>query len=257
MIAARVGADHCMTPFVGVGFTNVTHAEIAIELDRLSRSAGFSFVVTPNVDHVVMLHRQRAGEVTERFRRAYEAADMCICDSRVLQTLAWLRGVSLTAFPGSDLTAFLFENGCLDDRKVAIVGGDEAMLAELRMRFPAITIAQHIPPMGVLDKPHAIDDIKEFLTRNRFDYILFAIGAPQSEIIAHHCSVQEGTSGVAICIGASIEFLLGRKARAPKWMQYARLEWAFRLLSEPRRLWRRYLLSGPRILLIVQQWRRS
>jgi N-acetylglucosaminyldiphosphoundecaprenol N-acetyl-beta-D-mannosaminyltransferase len=60
--------------------------------------------------------------------------------------------------------------------------------------------------------------------------------------------------GVALCIGASIEFLLGRKTRAPRWMQMAGMEWIFRLLSEPRRLWRRYLFNGPRILSIVTRW---
>jgi exopolysaccharide biosynthesis WecB/TagA/CpsF family protein len=45
--------------------------------------------------------------------------------------------------------------------------------------------------------------------------------------------------------------LLGRKARAPRWMQQAKLEWAFRLLSEPRRLWRRYLVVGPRVFRLA------
>jgi N-acetylglucosaminyldiphosphoundecaprenol N-acetyl-beta-D-mannosaminyltransferase len=52
---------------------------------------------------------------------------------------------------------------------------------------------------------------------------------------------------VGLCIGASVEFLSGAKRRAPRWMQRAGLEWLYRLLSEPRRLWRRYLVKGPRV----------
>jgi exopolysaccharide biosynthesis WecB/TagA/CpsF family protein len=131
------------------------------------------------------------------------------------------------------------------------------MLADLKFLFPDIDLHQHIPPMGILANERAITEIETFLASQPWHYILFAIGAPRSEIIAHRVMAIEGMRGVAFCIGASLEFMLGRKARAPRWMQHARLEWAFRLLTEPRRLWRRYLLSGPRILAIVCRWRRS
>jgi exopolysaccharide biosynthesis WecB/TagA/CpsF family protein len=63
--------------------------------------------------------------------------------------------------------------------------------------------------------------------------------------------------GVGLCVGASLEFLVGRIRRAPSWMQAARLEWLHRLLSEPRRLARRYLIEGPKILAIWGRWRQE
>ena len=66
-----------------------------------------------------------------------------------------------------------------------------------------------------------------------------------------------GAVGVGLCIGASLDFLTGRKARAPLWMRKASLEWLHRLLSEPRRLWRRYLVEGPRIFVLTMRWRRG
>ena len=63
--------------------------------------------------------------------------------------------------------------------------------------------------------------------------------------------------GVGLCIGASIEFLSGAKRRAPLWVRRLRIEWAFRLASEPRRLWRRYLIEGPRIFAIWRDWKRQ
>jgi exopolysaccharide biosynthesis WecB/TagA/CpsF family protein len=203
-----------------------------------------------------MLDQTTPDAITEQFRSAVVAAAVLTCDSRVLQALAWFRGVKLSVVTGSDLTTYLFEQGCLDDRRVALIGGDEAMLDELNHRYPAIQLAQHVPPMGVLDNEAAMKEIENFVLNNAFDFILFAIGAPRSEIIAHRCSRLPGAVGVALCIGASVEFLLGRKARAPRWVQRVRMEWAFRLASEPRRLWRRYLVTGPRIFLIVQNWRR-
>lgn len=214
--------------------------------------------MTPNVDHIVMLNeKDGARETAARFALSYEAAAMRLCDSRVLQALAWFEGVRLDVVTGSDLTAILFQNGWLDGRTVALIGGDESMTFALNARFPRVDLVQHIPPMGVLGNEAAIAEIEAFLKGRKWNYILFAIGAPRSEIIAHRIMGVEGVQGVAICVGASIEFLLGRKKRAPRWVRAARLEWAFRLFSEPRRLWRRYLIKGPRILSIVSEWKRS
>ncbi len=244
------------TNFLGLDFVNASYPEIAEELDRLSRTGRFALVATPNVDHVVMLNTKPQDDIVKRFRSATADAALLACDSRVLQALASVRGVELAIATGSDLTAYLFQHGYLDGRNVALIGGDAAMSGELARRFPAIRLEQHIPPMGILQNGAAIQDIEKFVVRGSFDYIFFAIGAPRSEIIAHRCLHSAGATGVALCIGASIEFLLGRKARAPRWIQSLRMEWAFRLLSEPRRLWRRYLVSGPKILRIVHEWKR-
>ena len=252
-----MNADTSFTSFVGIEFANLSYSQVAAQLDDYSRSDKFSFVATPNVDHVVLLHSKLQDEVSEQFRAAYAAATIRTCDSRVLQALAWFRGVSLHVVTGSDLTDYLFEHGCLNGQRVAIIGGDDTMLDELRQLYPAIDLAQHVPPMGVLQNEPAIREIEAFVAGSKFNYIFFAIGAPRSEIIAYRCSKIEGASGVALCIGASIEFLLKRKARAPQWMRALRLEWLFRLLSEPRRLWRRYLVSGPRVLFIIGNWQKG
>jgi exopolysaccharide biosynthesis WecB/TagA/CpsF family protein len=245
------------TSFLGIEFIAESYARVAAELDRLCEGDRLSLVVTANVDHVVMLRDPaNASETRARFIRAYEAAAIRLCDSRVLQTLARMHDVALEVVTGSDLTATLFSEGWLDGRKVALIGGDPRMLGELKARFPAVNLAQHIPPMGILENEPAIIAIEDFLKREPWHYIMFAIGAPRSEIIAHRLMAIDNLKGIAICVGASIEFLLGRKARAPVWMQLARLEWAFRLFSEPRRLWRRYLVKGPRILVIVRRWYR-
>lgn len=250
-------ADLKTTNFLGFEFADATYQQVADQLDRLSVEPRISLVVTANVDHIVMLLSDGAEDRDRsRFTHAYNGATLRLCDSRVLQALARYRGVKLRVVTGSDLTALLFNDGWLDRRKVALIGGDVEMLNDLRARYPKVDVSQHIPPMGILNNEAGIVAIEEFLERQQWNYILFAMGAPRSEIIAHRVMVRGAAQGVAICIGASIEFLLGRKARAPLWMQQARLEWAFRLIREPRRLWRRYLVKGPQILSIVMNWRK-
>lgn len=242
--------------FLGFEFVEATYGEVAAALDRLCQLPKMSLVVTPNVEHMVVLRGDgHSAQVSERFRLAYEAASLRLCDSRVLRALAWTRGIRLSVLTGSDLTAQLFEQGWLDGRKVALIGGDPDMPRDLQRRFPGVNVIQHIPPMGVLANEPAIEKIADFIENGTWHYVLFAIGAPRSEIIAHRVQNRGKAQGVAFCIGASIEFMLGRKRRAPKWMQLAGLEWAYRLITEPRRLWRRYLVDGPRILSIVAAWR--
>ncbi|MEL6485683.1 MAG: WecB/TagA/CpsF family glycosyltransferase [Pseudomonadota bacterium] len=239
------------TEFLGVQFNTMNYKEVAAELDRLSQCGGFSFVVTPNVDHVVMLHDNKNEVVRQRFSEAYEAAALRLCDSRILQFLAKLRGTKLEIVTGSDLTTYLFESGHFNGKKVAILGGDETMLPELRRRFPDIELVQHIPPMGVLRNQKAVQEIEHYLAEALCDYALFAFGAPQSEIAANHCAMAGLPKGVGLSVGASLEFLLGRKMRAPSWMRKYGLEWAFRLAAEPKRLWKRYLVLGPKIFLLA------
>jgi exopolysaccharide biosynthesis WecB/TagA/CpsF family protein len=243
--------ERATTEFLGVDFANLDYEEVLAELDRLSQSDSFSFVVTPNVDHVVMLHEHKDKDIRKRFADAYSTAALRLCDSRILKLLAKFRGIELEVVTGSDLTAILFERGHLNGKKVAIIGGDAAMLPELRTRFPDINLVQHIPPMGVLKRPDAAKEIEIFLASSSCDYSLFVFGAPQSEIIANRCFHIGRSRGVGLCVGASMEFVLGRKSRAPVWMQNAHLEWAFRLMAEPKRLWRRYLAAGPKIFWLV------
>ena len=124
------------------------------------------------------------------------------------------------------------------------------MLRQPRQALPGWRVAHLDPPMGVRDDVRAQQTIAEFVEREGAQVVLFAIGAPQSEIVAHLIATRGRSGGVGLCIGASVEFLSGAKRRAPAWMQGLGLEWAFRLASEPRRLWRRYVVKGPRIFAL-------
>lgn len=216
----------------------------------------FRYVVTPNVDHVVRLHN---GDAAWRsaFAAAEADADLCLNDSRILRGLARRSGIDLPVVPGSDLTRVLLDRALPDGTRVALVGGSMADAAWLRSQLPRATIRHFEPPMGVLRSAAAQQAIVDFIEAEQPQLTLFAIGAPQSEIVAHQLQQRGRTGGVALCIGASIEFLTGAKRRAPRLLQTLGLEWAFRLASEPRRLWRRYLVEGPAIFAIWWRWQRA
>jgi N-acetylglucosaminyldiphosphoundecaprenol N-acetyl-beta-D-mannosaminyltransferase len=87
------------------------------------------------------------------------------------------------------------------------------------------------------------------------DLVFVALGPPKQELWIHR-SMDAIRPAVALGVGASLDFLAGKYKRAPEWMRQYGLEWAYRLWQEPRRLWRRYLVEGPRFLTIVLGTRR-
>ena len=88
-----------------------------------------------------------------------------------------------------------------------------------------------------------------------WDIVLLCVGCPAQELIARQLAELGCKSGIALCVGASIDFLTGARVRAPLWMQKLGLEWAYRLAQEPARLWRRYLVESPKILRIFMATR--
>jgi N-acetylglucosaminyldiphosphoundecaprenol N-acetyl-beta-D-mannosaminyltransferase len=243
--------------FLGIDFAAIGPAEALRWVREAAAGDGFRYVVTPNVDHVVMLHKTGGEAWRESYRAAVARADLVVNDSRILARLADLADVDLPVVPGSDLTRALIESGLEPCDGVVLIGGSPAEAAWLEAALPKARIFHFEPPMGVRDRPELHDRIAAFVERQDAAYVLLAIGAPQSEIVAHRIAERGKARGVALCIGASVEFLSGARRRAPRWMQSLGLEWAFRLLSEPRRLWRRYLVEGPRIFAIWLHWRRG
>lgn len=233
--------------FMGFQFDNLAMAEAVGWVQKHTNGQHFAYVVTPNVDHTVMLHESGSEPWRGAYRQAVSDSDLCINDSRILARLARLSGVALAVTPGSDLVREVVSRARERGGSLTLVGGRAEEAEWLRQTLPRWRVAHLDPPMGVRDDAAAQAAIAQFVEDAKAELVLFAIGAPQSEIVAHAIARRGRAGGVGLCIGASVEFLSGSKRRAPRWMQRAGLEWLFRLVSEPRRLWRRYLVKGPRV----------
>ena len=231
-----------------ITFTNVGF-EGAVELIREQRGAGsFRYVVTPNVDHIVRLRDNKS------LADVYAGAWLSLCDSKPISWLSRLLFCRLHLVTGSDLTARLFHSEIKAGDKVALIAPYAAVGEAMAKTFPGVDIAWHVPPEGVLNNRAAMVACAEFAARCRPDYLFIAVGSPQSELIAHEVSKMPGATGVGICCGASLEFIVGLKKRAPMVMQRFGIEWFHRLMSDPRRLWRRYVFAfGPLFGLFVQE----
>lgn len=214
-------------------------------------AARFAYVATPNVDHVVGL----AGEPGRK--ALYENAWLLLNDSRVLSRLAAHAGLELPTATGSDLTARLFDDVIDRHEPISIIGGDEETVAELKRRYYLTDVRWHRAPKNLKQKPGAIVRAAAFAAAQPSRFTFICVGAPQQEMIAYALAQRADARGVGICCGAALEFLAGRKQRAPRWMQRTGLEWLHRLISEPGRLWKRYLVDGPRVFSLFAAWRAS
>lgn len=238
--------------FLGLEFDLIELPGLCAWIAGRDAASPFAYVVTPNVDHMV-----RLADADDPVRAAYRAADVIICDSRVLARAARFAGVALTVAPGSDVVAALFERVFGADDRICVVGARAGDVARLRARYPALDIVHIDPPHGLRDDAPARAAAAAAAAAAGARVTLLAVGSPQQELIAHHMAQSGNARGTALCIGASVDFIVGAQRRAPLVVQRAGMEWAWRLASDPRRLARRYLVDGPRIFPMIWRWRRE
>lgn len=222
-------------------------------IDRIlgwARQRPTRIVFTCNLDHAMKLRSDAA------FRAAYEGADLVVGDG---MPFVWLARLSKDPLPcrisGSELIVPLCRAAAREGLSVFLIGSTDDRLARaeasLRQVAPGLTIAgRHSPPFGFRDDPDAQQVAAEIVRRARPDILFVALGPPTQEIWT--ADVRDRIDcGVAICIGAGLDFLAGDVRRAPRWMQKAGLEWLWRTLQEPRRLAPRYgriIVMLPRLL---------
>jgi len=209
----------------------------------------FGFVVTPNVDHLIRYHDDAA------FRDSYAAAEYVLLDSRLLaRLLRLMKGLALPVCTGADLTAALFSTVIRPSDRIVLIGGTVAQAGRLAGLYGLSNIHHFDPPMGFIKDPAAVRECVEFVeAHSPFRFCFIAVGSPQQEALAVQIQSRARTRGLALCIGAALNFITGSEKRAPQWIQRLTLEWLYRLLQNPRRLARRYLVRGPRIITCLRQ----
>jgi len=209
----------------------------------------FGFVVTPNVDHLIRFHDEF------EFRAAYADASYILLDSRVLSyAFRIAKRIRTKVCTGSDLTARLFNRVIVSSDRIVLIGGDDVQARLLTEKFRLNDVHHYNPPMGFARDPRAIEVCLRFIeAHSPFRFCFLAVGAPQQEMLAQRLKARAVARGMALCIGASINFLTGSERRAPKWMRRIGVEWLFRLMLNPVRLGRRYLIRGPRVLTLLGQ----
>lgn len=227
----------------GVRLDAVTMAE-AVRRIVASLEAGVGGqVVTPNLDILRQTRRDAW------LREVVNGADLALADGMPLVWASRLRGTPLPErVAGSTLVLELARACAVGGHRLFLLGGDpgaaEAAAARLVERFPGLVVAgTHCPPMGFERDPVQMQVIRDRLAAADAAVVYVALGCPKQERLI------EAVRGVCprawwLGVGISLSFIAGDVKRAPRWMQRMGLEWVHRLVQEPRRLFRRYLVDG-------------
>jgi N-acetylglucosaminyldiphosphoundecaprenol N-acetyl-beta-D-mannosaminyltransferase len=232
----------------------VTFAEALDRITELVERRRGGAVFTPNVDHVVK------AEHDPDFRRAYSHADLCLADGMPLVWASRLLGSPLPEkVSGSDLMHPLMRLAAERQWRVYLLGGRPGVAQEagekLTRELDVTIVGTDSPVVGSDGTDKSSEQTLERLSAASPDLVLVAFGAPKQELWIDRLGEGLGPA-VAMGVGGSLDFITGQVRRAPAWMSRAGLEWLFRLLQEPRRMWRRYLVEDPAFITIVARSRR-
>lgn len=200
-------------------------------------------VVTVNLDHLLRCKRNL------EYRAIVQRADLVVADG---MPLVWATHILGTPLPervaGSALCLSLAEQLARTNRSVFLLGGDSGVAQKagqiLARRFNGLRIAgTHCPPLGFENNAAELDVIRAALRASKPDVVYVALGSPKQEQLIERLR-DELPNTWWMGVGISLSFITGDVKRASKWIQNSGLEWVHRLVQEPRRLTRRYLVDG-------------
>lgn len=238
---------------LGVGVHAVDY-EAALERITSAAHAQESLTVTALAVHGVM-----TGALDPVHRTRLNTLDLVVPDGQPVRwALALLHGASLPdRVYGPTLTLKLCALAADQGLSVYIYGNRpdvlDTMTARLRDQFPTLTIAGTHPSAFRQLSADEQREIAATIAAAQPDIVLCGLGCPRQETwVYEHRDLLDAP---LLAVGAAFDFIAGRKTQAPRWMQDNGLEWLYRLMQEPGRLWRRYLLLNPAyIALFLLQW---
>ncbi len=228
-----------------------------VSIDNLSQlefleKCQSGIVFTPNVDHLMKLQNDA------EFFNTYKAATYRLCDSKILYFVSRLLGSPVKEkISGSDLFPAFYEyHKNNEDIKIFLLGAREGVALKAQAEINAkigrpIIVGAHSPSFGFEKNEEECEKIIELINQSGATVLAVGVGAPKQENFI--CKYKDHFKNIKIflAIGATIDFEAGNIKRAPKWISEVGLEWLYRLISEPKRLWKRYLVHGPSFFWLV------
>lgn len=211
-------------------------------LDKLKSG----IVFTPNVDHLMKLQKDRD------FWLSYTCANYKICDGQILFFTANLLGFPIKAkISGSDFfPAFYQYHKSNEQIKIFLLGAKEGVALKAQNKINAkvgrpIVVGSYSPCLGFESDEAECSKAIEMINQSGATVLAVGLGAPKQEKFIYKYKDRLPNIKIFLAIGATIDFEAGTLSRAPKWMSELGLESLYRLLTEPRRLWKRYLVEAP------------
>lgn len=199
---------------------------------------------TPNVDHLIKLQKDKD------FYDVYKKAEWVICDSKILYMFSkLLNGYLPMAIPGSSFFADFYEYHRNDvNCRIFLLGAADGIAVKAMDNINKkigrmIVVGAHSPSFGFENKDEECYNIVNIINRSNANVLVVGVGAPKQEKWIMHYRNSMPNINVFMGLGATIDFEAGILKRAPKLFQKIGLEWFYRFIKEPRRLFKRYFID--------------
>ena len=230
---------------LNVEIDNISQKELLAQLKK-------GVLVTPNVDQIVKMQSDR------EYYDIVQRAEWCVCDSKILYLCAKLLGSPLPeAIPGSSFFPAFYEHHREDENcRIFLLGAMDGVAQKAMERINEkmgreMVVGAYSPSYGFEKKQEENEDIYRMINESGANVVLVGVGCPKQEkwIDAH----KDKMSGVDIwmALGATIDFEAGNIKRAPKIFQTLALEWFYRFLQEPKRMYKRYFVDDPKFFWLL------
>lgn len=233
---------------LNVSFDNLSVIEL---LENLHEGVVF----TPNVDHLMKLQKD------SEFFKTYLDADYRVCDSQILMYASRFLGTPLKEkISGSDLfPTFCRFHRNNDAMTIFLLGGATGVADRARVKINSkigreIIVGSHSPSFGFEKNEQECLELIELVNRSKATVLAVGVGAPKQEKWIYKYRDKFTHIKIFFAVGATIDFEAGAIKRSPGWMSKFGIEWMFRIYSDPKRLWKRYLVEDlPFFWLLLQQ----
>ena len=217
---------------------------LSITKDRLLENLKKGVLVTPNVDHLVKLQCDR------EFYDVYQKAEWVVCDSKILYLLSKLLKHPLPeAIPGSSFfTSYYKYHKDNPDCRIFLLGAKEGIAAKAMERINEkvgrqIVVGAHSPSFGFEKSEKECEELIDIVNKSGANVLLVGVGAPKQEKWIMKYRDRMPCVDLFMALGATIDFEAGTLKRAPAFWQKIGMEWLYRCMKEPRRLFRRYFVD--------------
>ena len=240
--------------FMNTDIDNLTMAETLNEIEKLIQKKNCSYVVTPNVDHIVRLEKD------EELQKVYKNASLILTDGKPLIWISkWYKTTIKEKISGSDLFPRVCQLAANKNYTMYLLGAAEGVAdtaaRNLMKKYPGLNIVgTYSPPFGFEKNEQEMNKIKTQIQDVHPDILIVGLGCPKQEkFMYYHC--KELGVPISFGLGASIDFEAGNIKRAPKWMSNHGLEWLYRFSKEPKRLFKRYFVDDLKIIQVARKYR--
>lgn len=240
--------------FMNIQIDNLTMQETLDEIDHLVIKNEKSYIVTPNVDHIVKLEKDK------ELKKVYENAALVLADGKPLIWISKLYKKPIKEkISGSDLFPLMCEMAANKKYSMFFLGAAEGVANKaaynLKQKYNNLNVVgTYSPPYGFEKSDKEIEKIIGMINDAKPDILIVGLGCPKQEKFIYKYKEQLNVP-VSLGLGASLDFEAGNIKRAPKWMANHGLEWFYRMIQDPKRLIKRYLLDDVKIIKLLFKYR--